>query len=322
MRLPQPPVGRPHAPVTDTEVTPVLHATRCAICGTQGNATELFPGTVTAQAFDARTFSARRLPDRVHYRMVRCDKCGLVRSDPAAAFAKVAGLYARSTFDYESEVLNLRRTYGRYLDKLDRHGAHHDGLLEIGCGNGFFLEEAVHHGYRDVRGIEPSHNAIEAALPSVRPMIISDVLRPGVVPAQSASVACLFQVFDHLPDPGAALDELHGILRPGGLALILNHDADARSAKLLGERSPIVDVEHYYLYSRATLARLASGHGFEVVESGSVWNEYSLGYVARLLPLPGALKRGVQLLLEWTRLARLRVKVPLGNLYVVAKRKS
>ena len=105
------------------------------------------------------------------------------------------------------------------------------------------------------------------------------------------------------------------------LTLILNHDIDAPSAKALGEKSPIVDVEHYYLYSKATLSKLAEAHGFEVVESGSVWNDYSAGYVARLLPLPKAVKQGLQGALQATRLARPRVKVPLGNLYVVVRRK-
>jgi len=281
----------------------------------------MYPSTVTPDAFDARTFSARRLPDRVHYRMVRCDTCGLIRSDPAADPGQVAALYARSSFDYETEVPNLMRTYGRYLDRIDRHGANRDGLVEIGCGNGFFLEEAQRRGYCNVQGIEPSRQAIESAPSSVRPLIIEDILRPGVLADQSTGVACLFQVFDHLPDPGAALDELHRVLRPGGMVLILNHDAGAPSAKLLGERSPIVDVEHYFLYSRSTLGKLAAAHGFEVVESGSVWNDYSFGYVARLIPLPAALKSGFRRFLDWTRLARLRVKVPLGNLYVIGKRR-
>jgi SAM-dependent methyltransferase len=308
--------------IDPVQVAPRLQPTRCAICGTLGEATELYPSTITPDAFDARHFSARRSPDRVHYRMVRCNRCGLVRSDPAADPSSVAGLYERSTFDYDAEVPNLRRTYRRYLARLDRHGANRDGLVEIGCGNGFFLEEALARGYRHVKGIEPSRDAIESASEEVRPLIVHDILRPGVLPHGSASVVCMFQVFDHLPDPGAALDELHDLIRPGGLALFLNHDAGAPSARLLGERSPIVDVEHFYLYSQDTLGKLVTAHGFEVLESGFVWNDYTLGYMAHLLPLPRAIKGGLQRSLAATRLATLRTRMPLGNLYLVARRST
>jgi SAM-dependent methyltransferase len=297
-------------------VTPALQPTTCAICGTLGNATELYPSTVTADAFDAKHFSARRLPDRVHYRLVRCNRCGLVRSDPAADPTSVAALYERSTFDYRAEVPNLRRTYGRYLKRLERYGVDRDSLLEVGSGNGFMLEEALAQGYRHVAGVEPSRDAITSAHERVREFIVNDVLRPGVVPDGSCTVACLYQVFDHLAEPAAALDVLHRILRPGGLVLFLNHDVEAWSAKLLGERSPIVDVEHFYLYSRSTLGRLAEACGFEVVISGRVWNDYSLGYMTRLLPIPAGLKARV----AESPVGAVQTRAPLGNLYLVARR--
>jgi SAM-dependent methyltransferase len=297
-----------------------LHTTHCPICGTEAASDEVFPATVSAGSFDTERFSARRLPDRVHYRVVRCRRCGLLRSDPAADSDSVADLYARSRFDYQAEVANLRRTYGRYLARLDQHGASRDGLLEVGCGNGFFLEEAVRRGYREVRGIEPSRDAILSAPESVRHLIVEDVLRPGALPPQSFAVACLFQVFDHLSEPAQALDELHRVLRSRGLILILNHDAGATSARLLGERSPIVDVEHFYLYTRRTLSRLVAAHGFEVVETGPVWNRYSLRYLTRLLPIAAGPKNILMGLLDRTGLRSLPVTVPLGNLFLVARR--
>ena len=313
---------RQSARMIDTvSVAPALQPTRCAICGTADNAIELYPSTITPDAFDARHFSARRLPDRVHYRMVRCRRCGLVRSDPAADPASVAGLYERSTFDYRSELAGLSRTYGRHLARLDRHNAGHDSLLEIGSGNGFFLEEALRRGYERVQGIEPSRDAIDAAPERVRALIANDIWRPGVVPDASFSVACFFQVFDHLPEPGSALDTLHQALRHDGLALFLNHDADALSARVLRERSPIVDVEHFYLYSRSTLGRLVEAHGFEVLESGAAWNDYSFGYVARLLPLGDGVKRAVSSVLTASRVGSVPVRAPLGNLFLVARRK-
>jgi hypothetical protein len=124
-----------------------LHSTRCAISNTEGNATELYPANFDWHAFNPAIFSARRLPDRIHYRIVKCNVCGLVRSDPIVAPEVLAQLYAQTTFDYAGEVANLKLTYGRHLAKLTNYGVQKGALLEIGWGNGFFLEEALRHGY-------------------------------------------------------------------------------------------------------------------------------------------------------------------------------
>jgi SAM-dependent methyltransferase len=297
----------------------LLHPTRCAICHTEGNASELYPANFDFDDFNPEIFSARRLPDRIHYRMVKCNACCLVRSDPVADAATLGNLYRQSTFDYGTEVSNLRRTYGRYLDRLDAFGVKKHSLLEIGCGNGFFLEEAQARGYAAVRGVEPGSQAVAKAAPGIRERIVCDMMRPGLFAEASFDVACLFQVFDHLPDPASVLAETHRVLKPGGLALILNHNINALSARLLGERSPIIDLEHTYLYSPRTLARLAGAQGFSTLETGVVLNDYTFHYLTRLLPLPGILKLPLLALLRGTPIARLRVSVPLGNLYLIAR---
>ena len=300
--------------------TSAFTGTACAICGPGVSATELYPATFTPADLSPAVFSARRLPDRVHYRMVRCDRCGLIRSDPVADAATLADLYRESSFDYEPEVENLKLTYGRHLAGLDGLGARHGSLLEIGCGNGFFLDVAREAGYAEVRGVEPSAAAVELASPGTRPAIVQAMFRPGLFPPESFDVACLFQVFDHVPDPRALLAAVHEVLRPGGLLLCLNHDVESLSARLLKDRSPIIDIEHTYLYSRATQGSMLELEGFEVAASGSVRNTYSLAYLVRLLPLPGSLKRPLLSLLRATRAGGLRASVPLGNLYAVGRR--
>jgi SAM-dependent methyltransferase len=297
-----------------------LRQTRCAICWTEGNARELYPANFAPEALNPAVFSARRLPDRVHYRMVKCNTCGLVRSDPVAPMELVAQLYQQSSFTYTDEVTDLKRTYGRCLAELDRYGAQKDTLLEIGCGNGFFLQQALAQGYRAVRGVEPSRAAISQVPPELRDSIVCDLMRPGLFGAGEFDVICLFQVFDHVPDPGALLDACFTVLRPGGLVLSLNHNVQAVSARLLGERSPIVDIEHTYLYSPATMAKLFTAHEFRVLKAGSVWNRYSLRYLVRLLPLPAGPKQAALGWLQRASLGRLRLSVPLGNLYLVAQR--
>jgi SAM-dependent methyltransferase len=297
-----------------------LRNTRCAICGTESNARELYAANFDVQALNPAVFSARRLPDRIHYRLVRCNACGLVRSDPIADSALLAQLYHQSAFTYTDEVADLRRTYGRYLAELDHYGARKEALLEIGCGNGFFLQQALAQGYRSVRGVEPSRAAVSQAAPEVRDGIVCDLMRPGLFGPGQFDVICLFQVFDHVPDPGALLDACLDALRPAGLVLALNHNVTAGSARLLGERSPIVDIEHTYLYSPATMTRLFTAHGFRVRKAGSVRNRYSLRYLVRLLPLPGWLKESVLGWLQRHAIGNLRLSVPLGNLYMVGQR--
>jgi SAM-dependent methyltransferase len=243
-----------------------------------------------------------------------------VRSDPVVDWETLARLYASSTFDYGTEVEGLKRTYGGYLSKLDPLVDSKDSLLEIGCGNGFFLEEALTRGYRTVRGVEPSAQAVSKADPKVRDSIVCEMMRPGVFPAATFDVVCLFQVFDHISDPGPLLDECLNVLKPGGLALILNHNIESFSARILGERSPIIDIEHTYLYSPRTLSRLAKAHGFQIEKTGAVWNHYRLRYLVRLVPFSPATKARLLAALENSPIGRIPMLVPLGNLYVAARK--
>lgn len=299
----------------------ILHPTPCAICGTMGNAEELYPANFSEDDFNPRIFSARRLPDQIHYRMVRCRECRLVRSDPVVDSDILNALYAKSTFDYNREVQSLKATYGAYLDRA-RKWAKPDvqNLLEVGGGNGFFLEEALRRGVKNVRGVEPSSAAIEKAAPEVRDRLVCDVMRPGLFAEGEFDLVCLFQVFDHISDPVTLLKECLRVLRPGGLILAYNHNVEATSARLMGEKSPIIDIEHTYLYSPQTMRAIYEKCGFECLESGPGWNRLSLSHLTHLLPLPRFLKRPALSVLEATRLGRIVGRLPLGNLFLIARR--
>ena len=290
-----------------------LTPTDCAICGADQPSAELYPAHLAEADFSAEVFSQRRVPDRIHYRMVRCGRCGLVRADPAADSSTLEQLYEQS-YAFDAEVANLRRTYGRYLRRLRRHGASGGHLLEIGAGTGFFLQQAQAQGYEVVTGIEPSRAAVAEADPTVADRIVTDIMRPGLFEPETFDVVCLFQVFDHVPDPNLLLQECRRVLRPGGLVLALNHNVEALSNRIMGERSPIIDVEHTYLYSPATMKAIFVRNGFDVLEGGRVWNDYSLNYLARLAPIPRFLRKAVSV-----SVGRFTVRVPLGNLYLVAR---
>jgi SAM-dependent methyltransferase len=297
-----------------------LHPTCCAICHTEGNATELYPAIFDNRSFSAATFSARRVWDEVHYRIVKCNTCGLVRSDPVADSSTLAELYAQSAFNYEYEVDNIKATYGHYLAQIARYHTRKGALLEIGCGNGFFLEEALAQGYGPVYGIETSRSAIESASSLIRNNIICDTMRPGIFSSEQFEIICMFQVLDHIPEPSVLLDECHRILKPGGIILSLNHNVEAVSSRLLRQRSPIIDIEHTFLYSPSTIVRLFVSCGFGIEHLGSAWNRYSLYYLTRLVPWPIKLRPWVVGLVDNYIFRRLSLSVPLGNLYIIGKK--
>jgi hypothetical protein len=127
-------------------------------------------------------------------------------------------------------------------------------------------------------------------------------------------------VFDHLTNPGVILDACFETLRPGGFLLAVNHNVEAWSSRFLRERSPIVDIEHTYLYSPITMSRILSMHRFRVLRCGSINNRYTLNYLVHLLPLPGRLKQTIRAGLGKSRLGGCRLSLPLGNLFIVGKR--
>jgi SAM-dependent methyltransferase len=299
-----------------------LRPTSCAICGTAGHAEELYAATLTPEAFTATIFSARRLPDRVHYRVVRCRSCGLVRSDPVLGADALAQLYRASTFDYGDQLDDLRVTYGRALASVAELVPERAGLLDIGTGSGFLLELARDSGWTGLRGVEPAQDAIAKARPDIRPLIAQDLMRPGLFERGSFDAVTMFQVLDHMPDPLDLLAECRRVLTPGGVAMAFNHNVTAWSARLLGQRSPIVDVEHTYLYSPRTVRLLFERAGFDVVSVKPVTNTYSVSYLARLLPLPDRQKTLLLSLLRDSRVGRLKATVPLGNLCLMARRRA
>lgn len=299
-----------------------MRATPCAICGCESNATERWPATFDPDAFSARVFSARRLPDRVHYRMVTCNTCGLVRSDPVAGEDLLATLYASSSFDYGHEVESIQATYGRALGRLEEQAPQRRSLLEIGCGNGFFLQQALKQGWREVHGVEPSADAVAKASPELDGVIVEDVMRRELFAPESFDAVCLFQVLDHISKPAELLRECLTVLRPGGHILALNHNVSSWSARVLGERSPIVDIEHTYLYSPRTMRGIFAKVGFMDISVRSVRNTYSLAYLTQLVPFHAGLKYRLLPTLRRGRAGRIRVTVPLGNLCLIARKPS
>lgn len=296
---------------------PVWKNTQCLFCA-QARDRELYPALLRPESLTGYAFSARRARNREHYSIVACEQCGLVRSNPILDEASLAQLYAESSFLFSEEEAFAAATYAELLAMLVRRfngGRPVVSLLEVGCSTGFFLERALEMGVRDILGVEPSRDCVAHARPAARPLIQNAFFTPGLVRDRTFDVACSFHVIDHLSRPDETLAAMAALLRPGGFVLLACHDAAAWSARLLGDHSPIFDVEHIYLFSRKTLPLLAEKAGLRVLACGGLANRYPLGYWLRMAPGGGLASHCLP-----RALLRLPVKFNAGNMYLVARK--
>ena len=290
-------------------------ATKCPICETLDNSVSVYPSNVDAHSFSTEVFSARRLPDRRHYKWVRCNSCTMLRSDPVLD-VDLEQLYVESTFDYSTEIDGLKKTYFNLV--MRALGSKHlrKSIFEVGGGNGFFLEAAKDGGFKSVAGVEPSTEAIKAARSDIKPHMIASMMKSGVLQDDSFEVGAMFHTLDHLTDPVSTLKDCFKALQPGGVFIVAVHNERSWSARLMGERSPIIDVEHTHLYTRKSGQALFQKIGFVEVKSGAYNNHYSLAYILHLIPISRTFRKKVLESPIGVVLSKIKVIVPLGNMWI------
>lgn len=292
----------------------------CAICDQKEEISEFIPANFDLQCLSSKTFSARRMPDRLHYRMVECKKCGLIFSNPVLAQNKIIDLYKKSKFTYGSQTQYLKKTYGRYLKDILPGDSQKLKLLEIGCGNGFFLEEAKRIGVSEVWGIEPSAACVRQAAKQIRPKIIPDILKVGLFKPNSFDIVCCFHTLDHVIDPNKFLKIAYGLLAPKGKALFIVHDTKGLSSRLFGTRSSIFDIEHIYLFNKANFNKIFRLHNFKIISVFDVENSYPLAYWLNMSPLPMFLKQPLDKFLKFSRMDSITFSLKAGNIGIIAEK--
>ena len=97
--------------------------------------------------------------------------------------------------------------------------------------------------------------------------------------------------------------------------MIVCHDRRAPLNRALGERSPIMDIEHLQLFSQASVRALLERTGFGDIGVRRFTNRYPLHYWLKLAPVPEPREAGARRR-RASRPAALRLAVPLpvGNL--------
>jgi SAM-dependent methyltransferase len=289
----------------------------CPLCGSSDSSRIFAQAHLELELLDSFAFASRKIPEYMHYRLIDCPACDLLYANPLPREEYLAAGYGDAAFDSGVEAHYAAATYAETLSTIigrlpDRHGA-----LDIGAGNGAFLEHLLEYGFDGVVGVEPSRAPISAAKTDIRPLLREGAFHGDDFATGSFSLVTCFQTLEHLYDPSAMTRAVWRLLKPGGAAFFICHNRRALSVRLLGLKSPIFDIEHLQLFSPPSARYLLEQNGFTHVYVIPVVNRYPLRYWLRLLPLPRKVKFSLIANLDRIGAGGWSLAIPAGNIAVI-----
>ena len=266
---------------------------------------------------DAYAFASRKTPEYMHYRLISCPSCDLLYASPSPSAAALAAAYRDAAYGSSEEARFAANTYVELLAGVLGRLPDRAGALDIGAGDGAFLEELLALGFTDVSGVEPSEAPIAAAREDVKPLLRRGLFAAKDFSAGSFSLVTSFQTLEHVDDPLGVCRDAFSLLKEGGAAVFVCHNRRALSARILGFKSPIFDIEHLQLFSPASAWFLLERAGFTDIRVRPIWNRYPLHYWLRLLPLPPSWKEPLMAAAKASGFGHWTIALPAGNLAAI-----
>ena len=205
------------------------------------------------------------------YEIFRCRVCGLGVTSPAPSGEQLTecnrGAYGAKDRAgvYYSRRVELKKRYSSYIQRIKRFRPS-GALLDLGCNVGVFMNVAREKGF-SVTGVEL--NADCAAYGSENCNL--DIRRGTLIGAafrdESFDVVTMYDVLEHVPEPGALLSETIRVLKPGGLLVVQSPNLNSIMAWLLKENwNWLTPPDHLYHFTPEALKMMLKNAGFRIVK--------------------------------------------------------
>jgi 2-polyprenyl-3-methyl-5-hydroxy-6-metoxy-1,4-benzoquinol methylase len=267
--------------VTSAKENTEAEAARTSTCPVCGASTVKLHLDGAAHALDPAAFGSSRT-ELSFGRILRCCDCGFGFSESRPTEDQLRDLYCRMDVSaYERETRGRMRTARRHQKMLQRYYAGQPGtILDIGCASGRFLERCAATGWTVV-GLEPSSNLSEEAMQllGARARILPLTLQEADFAESTFDAVTMWDVLEHVPNPGEFLQRAVALLKPGGLLLANVPNLDSWQARVMRRRWPLFLPEHLNYFNRESLARCGTQSGARLIAQGSRPVSFSIGYI-------------------------------------------
>jgi len=267
---------------------------RCPLCGTRDTAV-LYRGLMDNVCFCAPG----------NWTLYRCSRCASAYLDPRPTVATIGQAYAKyHTHEETTEpalprgiagrlrralrngYLNSRYQFdlrpalilGRWAigwlpavrcrnDRAARVPLPHRGarLLDVGCGNGSFVKDAIDWGW-NAEGLDPDPEVAAAVSPRLGARITTGTLGEVYYPEASFAAVTMDHTIEHLHDPVATLREALRILQPRGSIWVATPNVNSLGHRLFkSDWRGLEPPRHLVLFNAKALRAALTAAGYENV---------------------------------------------------------
>ena len=222
------------------------------------------------------------VPGKEWGRHVMCKNCQLIYMNPMEKVSKTNEYYSKAK---NTHAPTIRESYLRTAESqvsLIQKYANGTNLLDIGCAQGFFLFGASKAGYA-TKGIEIAQDAAAYARREFGLDIEAKPFEELQFAENYFDVVTLWQVLEHVPYPLMMLEEVHRILKPGGLLVVSTPNIEAIPAKILRKRWWDIKRLHINQFTTRTLTDILQNTGFKNISSASYRGFVSLSILLTMV---------------------------------------
>ena len=214
------------------------------------------------------------------FEIVQCTNCGLAFTNPVPQSwhryypDSYYGKPDTNRFPAIVEWLQ-NQLYASRAKRIEHLAGSKPGcVLDIGCGRGYLLRAFQRRGW-DVIGTEMSEAAASHARTQLKLPVHVGKLADLNLPAASFDAAGMWHVLEHFERPKDAINEVHRLLRPGGVFLVAVPNFGSLEARAARDKWFHLDVpRHLTHFTSDVLIRSLKHAGFQI-ESTS---DHSLEY--------------------------------------------
>ena len=243
----------------------------CPSCG-QNDFEVLFESNMRDCDFRESVETVYMIPGGKYGRHVKCRNCHLIYVNPIEKASKINEAYFQRK-DVDAPIIQETRLTATesQVGLIKRYG-NGTRLLDVGCGEGFFLFNASKAGYT-TKGIEISQDVAKYARREFGLDVEAKPFEELRFAENYFDVVTLWQVLEHVPYPLMVLKEVHKILKPGGLLATSTPDIEGILAKIFRRKWWNLRRLHINQFTTKTLTDMLNRAGFKNIFSTS-YKEY------------------------------------------------